>query len=1060
MKKCKLILIFLINYIFFAHSLNSQNSCRDHYLNGKFHSATLPISKTDDDAETFMVECEMPIDGGLHHPVNTVIHSALERWKPITTRQTIGYQVSDREFLQKLIAESNECTQQIFVRWTEPYNNANDEFTLESISGRRQIFRRNESIQSDNIVASVMTGSLAGVLHILPSVETENSTVWIRVSELRCTQNVIKTNDCLFEINVPNDRIRFTEILESDEHIRFSFRTDHPWHRFISLYMKGAQHINIEIIDGYLLNVNHVIHPVKLLADGNWHTAHIDLRVLTLTIDDSETTISLYSGRTRSVHIESIDIFVNGQLTALQIGETSEERAWQCADSDRIQIHSTPQILRRLCPSYEDNYCKCKGPNSALSSFRHRITNCTEPKSQNAYRLSRNSHQLAFFYLKEFHEKSRISVLFKSDSDVGLIFFGMVFRPKSVEEFVTRIQVHYINEVMYAARCIRGMDGTERCHSCSIHRKRGFSTNEWIRVSWFYYNVYQFLAVDDEVCQLSPNSRAILDSSELYMPASLDSFLFVGGYLYAKSSHTLHQINHEFRKKFGENTREKPPSLRGCIADIVIDGVGENLDEVFKMQIKDVAMDGRDSLFSMKRTCPDCESTSECHGARCRAAFPDIEARPVCDCASIYANTRLSLKRSTNVCIVSQRDTGTFDHHKSLRLSTEQSIKLESMRLPLNRRAVVDKIWFLLRFPEANKELTTIMTFGAIRIRVGSYGKRVIVEVDLIKEEFAIASNDDERLHLIAIQRNKVVGTAIEHKTLRIQIDNDMRTITLDEIPISDPYLLITPVITEQIQEKSAGCLAEFVVAYDYREDSHSQIHSPENRVEQTDWLPQIIDDAHKTGLVLNDYCGIRDPNLWNGNSSSYGSVGEYDPYDGKKGTSWIFFIVALAVLILVCIPYCICRRKRYTRRYKAPKDESKMNGHSLRSEIPDKTPLTEESYMEVPRAKLIKQNGTHDLGKNSEPKFGDPLRSTRVSIRDPVAEPIKISEYPSSPRRSNNRPILVRRMPPPASPRIIERDHHSQTLSMGSIPGSPGILLQPQYSSIHKAPIAKPDEL
>ena len=121
---------------------------------------------------------------------------------------------------------------------------------MESISGRRQIFRRNESIQSDNIVASVVTGSLAGVLHILFCVETENSTVWIRASELRCTQNVIKANDCLFEINVPNDRIRFTEILESDGHIRFSFRTDHPWHRFISLYMKGAQHINIEIIDG------------------------------------------------------------------------------------------------------------------------------------------------------------------------------------------------------------------------------------------------------------------------------------------------------------------------------------------------------------------------------------------------------------------------------------------------------------------------------------------------------------------------------------------------------------------------------------------------------------------------------------------------------------------------------------------------------------------------------------------------------------------------------------------------------------------------------------------
>lgn len=90
----------------------------------------------------------------------------------------------------------------------------------------------------------------------------------------------------------------------------------------------------------------------------------------------------------------------------------------------------------------------------------------------------------------------------------------------------------------------------------------GYSTNEWIRISMFSYNVYHFLAVDHDVCQLSPNSGAILDSNELYSPPTLDTFLFVGGYLYAKSPHTFHQINPEFRKKHGEKTREKPPSLR------------------------------------------------------------------------------------------------------------------------------------------------------------------------------------------------------------------------------------------------------------------------------------------------------------------------------------------------------------------------------------------------------------------------------------------------------------------------------------------------------------------
>lgn len=128
----------------------------------------------------------------------------------------------------------------------------------------------------------------------------------------------------------------------------------------------------------------------------------------------------------------------------------------------------------------------------------------------------------------------------------------------------------------------------------------------------FSYNVYQFLTVDHEVCQLSPNSGAIVDGNEIYSPPTLDTFLFVGGYLYSKSSHTFHQINHDFRKKYVENTREKPPSLRvgfdlwfrtmfqGCIAEISIDGTSENLDEVFKMQVGEVAKDGQGSLFSMK----------------------------------------------------------------------------------------------------------------------------------------------------------------------------------------------------------------------------------------------------------------------------------------------------------------------------------------------------------------------------------------------------------------------------------------------------------------------------
>src|SRR5262245_5809392 len=92
--------------------------------------------------------------------------------------------------------------------------------------------------------------------------------------------------------------------------------------------------------------------------------------------------------------------------------------------------------------------------------------------------------------------------------------------------------------------------------------------------------------------------------------------------------------------------------------------------------------------------------------------------------------------------------------------------------------------------------------------------------------------------------------------------------------------------------------------------------------------MPIILNEVQKSGLVLDDYCGIRDPSLWSGNSSAYGLVGDYDPYGGQGGitTLMIILIVIAILLILLCIPYCICRQKRY-RKYKAQRNEVKNNG-------------------------------------------------------------------------------------------------------------------------------------
>lgn len=100
-----------------------------------------------------------------------------------------------------------------------------------------------------------------------------------------------------------------------------------------------------------------------------------------------------------------------------------------------------------------------------------------------------------------------------------------------------------------------------------------FDSGEFYRVSFFTYQIYQFLTVNEQICQLSPNSP-LPDSSELYKPSfsnlaasksfAIQNALFVGGMYYSKLN-TLNQlINNTFQRDFQDNTREKAPSLNVC----------------------------------------------------------------------------------------------------------------------------------------------------------------------------------------------------------------------------------------------------------------------------------------------------------------------------------------------------------------------------------------------------------------------------------------------------------------------------------------------------------------
>lgn len=66
---------------------------------------------------------------------------------------------------------------------------------------------------------------------------------------------------------------------------------------------------------------------------------------------------------------------------------------------------------------------------------------------------------------------------------------------------------------------------------------------------------------------------------------------------------------------------------------------------------------------------------------------------------------------------------------------------------------------------------------------------------------------NDDRLHLIAIQQNPSIG--LDGKSLSIRVDFDKRTLLgMDEIPLNDhqiPFLTINPI---KLENNEIGCLS------------------------------------------------------------------------------------------------------------------------------------------------------------------------------------------------------------------------------------------------------------
>ncbi|KAF7635049.1 hypothetical protein Mgra_00005490 [Meloidogyne graminicola] len=274
---------------------------------------------------------------------------------------------------------------------------------------------------------------------------------------------LIPRPECQFELRSDKDKIRLNllnlrkKYLKTSNTLSISFRTSKPNGRLIELIDGGNGPLGIlDIIDGYLLLSNHIIHPSKLLTDGHWHTIHLHLHLLSIRIDNLGTSLSLINN-SEFIEPKWIDILINGEIAAIRIlNENSNdggEKEWICnnnndylLNNNLIEVHqSLPQQHLFSQPAacspsiYEQNYCNCKGPNSALIQNRGYTRNLQQqiakcfliPKQNNisSVHFSRYSDRLAFLFIpmknNNFNLKTPISILFKSEKEIGLILFGV-----------------------------------------------------------------------------------------------------------------------------------------------------------------------------------------------------------------------------------------------------------------------------------------------------------------------------------------------------------------------------------------------------------------------------------------------------------------------------------------------------------------------------------------------------------------------------------------------------------------------------------------------------------
>lgn len=885
-----LVLVLAIVLVVQGTVVRSRWSCLHHYLAGIHQSAVLPLRAS---GLASNVQCH--IDGST---VRTEIHSALETPHFVQGKRSVNFQIQDLYHLKELIRKS-ECVQTLKVIWRDVPEESKGGVSLVSLLN--ETIRINYEEGPEQIIQ--LSGPQAGIRHILPDVDEYPLSSIISASSVVCEH--VQSDECLVRGRVEID------VQPSPWHYEFAFRTDQS-NQTLFTFESGPEHLEVRLENDFFIRVGHSA-PIAIghLTDSQWHTVAVHVTdTIQFTIDDS---IQIDANRILEnvKRAESLSIEVAGDVQLIDITDANNDCLFNLGDGKRLHetVNSHP-----LCSG-----CGCPLLPDLFTDLQNHL--CTT-SDDHSFSLHRDPDRLSFLHVPEaldFDDSGilKTAVSFKSDSDSGLVLFA--YWQNSVNK--GRGQVYFHFDTITGVYCSH--NGEEVCMACSLTRPGGFGTDTWHDVIFWGGGDDVSLAVDQKACHLLPiDANNNVSLAEVY---SVPQFVhgngvFIGGTFYEKKQRGLYKPDIEH--SFFENTREKAPSLRGCVKDVYLRGKKLNLATVYDSQKAEMLMNPGDAnAFAVRYGCPKCQPG--CGEARCRAKNPLSMTSLTCDCADI-------MKFNASGTCAARPD------EKPVVLSTD-FISQKQIVLPVDTtKAVLSKVWIEFTMPKQQIKDLQLVEFNSHReslfkIIIDTNG---ILHVQVHGQDYESNASKqldptDDRVHLLVLQRRTPMGTRHVAKKYDLFIDgwhsivSDIGKFVLNNISF---------VASDHTDEHGSIIVHDFGLGFDY--DEHAFLLHPSNVVHQLDILTQLHPyqfrepDLSKTGNL--------DPSLWEtpiaesfevipGELSSvevakHGDLVDYTPElfvpEQLLSARWLLYSLILTILlclmILICIAcyWCVLRGK------------------------------------------------------------------------------------------------------------------------------------------------------